>query len=116
MSLIAAFQPLGNTVLLVGNSVAPTGIQAPVTVGLGASQYHIVNTGTSTVFLSYANAAVLAQSQAVIPTGTGANATTTIPVMPGVACIYSLPTGSYFSAISAVAVAQNIYITPGEGV
>lgn len=116
MSLIAAFTPLGNTVLLVGNSVAPSGIQAPVTVGLGASQYHIVNTGVQTAFLSYANTAALAQSGAVIPTGTGANATAVIPLMPGVAAIYSLPSGSFFSAISSVAGASNIYITPGEGV
>lgn len=116
MSLISAFTPLGNTVLLIGNSTAPSGIQAPVSVGLGASQYHFVNTGTQTVFLSYANSAALAQSGAVIPTGTGASATTVIPLMPGVAAIYSLPSGSYFSAICSVAAAQNIYITPGEGV
>lgn len=116
MSLIAAFTPLGNTVLLVGNSTAPTGIQAPVSSGLGASQYHIVNSGTQIVFLSYAATAALAQSGAVIPTGTGANATTVIPIMPGVAAIYSLPSSSFFSAISAVAGASNIYITPGEGV
>lgn len=115
MSLIASFTPLGNTVLLVGNSTAPTGIQAPVSSGLGASQYHIVNSGTQIVFLSYASTAALAQSGAVIPTGTGANATTVIPILPGSGAVYSLPSGSFFSAITPAAGATNIYITPGEG-
>lgn len=115
MSLVASFTPLGNTVLLVGNSTAPTGIQAPVSTGLGASQYHIANTGSQPVFLSYATSAALAQSGAVIPTGTGANSSAVIPIMPGSAAVYSFPVGSFFSGITSAVGPTNIYITPGEG-
>ena len=113
--ILSPFAPLGNTVLLAANASAPTGIQAPVSTGLGTQQYQVANTGTQIVYLSYANSAAGAQSNAVIPTGTGASATTVIPLLPNTVAIYTFPAGSYFSGITPASGATNVMITPGEG-
>lgn len=64
MSLVGAFTPTGNTVLLTANSAAPLGVFPLISTGSGSTQFHIVNSGTQTAYLTYAGDPTTAQSLA----------------------------------------------------
>ena len=112
---LGAFTPLGSTVVLPANSTAPTGVQAPVSTGLGSAQYHFVNTGTQIVYIAWGATAAAAQTAAVIPTAGAGNQTATLALMPNSVSVYSLPAGSFFSGITPALGLCNVLITPGEG-
>lgn len=110
---LSPFTPLSKTYLLAADSTAPTGIQPVVFSGLGTPQVHVVSTGNQISYLAYAPTAAAAQAAAVIPTaGTPQNV---IPILPNSAAVYSVPVGSFFSAITAAAGPVNLMLTLGEG-
>lgn len=123
MSQFSAFAPTGSTVLLVANSTAPNDVSVAVSSGTGATQYHILNSGTQIAFVAWSTQAAAnnaAKALAVIPTA-GTPSPSVFPVLPGASVVITLPygiapaVGLSFSAITAVSGANNLYITPGEG-
>lgn len=110
---IQAFAQMGNTVAISVTSSASSPAQVP-SVTLGANQYRVINPGNVTVFIGYGQASANATSNAVIPTGNGANATFCLPLLPGTDEILSFVPNAYFSALTASGNAT-IYITPGDG-
>lgn len=116
MSESAAFTPGGKTIKVAGTDAAPAGIQA---VKDGKSkipvQFRIHNAGPNTAFYAFGEDATTAQSNAVIPTGAGANAKPSYPLPSGAIEVISAPVDSYWSAICAATETAAIYITPGRG-
>ena len=108
-----AFPGLGNTVKLVGATTAPTPVQVPSST-LGGNQYRVINDGLVTAFLSFSSDSATASSNCVIPTGSGVNSQTVLPLLAGTDEILSFPPNAYFTAITASDSAA-IYITPGDG-
>ena len=110
---IQAFAQMGNTVAISVTNSASSPAQVP-SVTLGGNQYRIINSGNVTVFLGYAQTSAGATANAVIPTGSGANATFNLPLLAGTDEILSFAPNAYFSALTAAGTAT-IYITPGDG-
>jgi hypothetical protein len=79
-----AFHPVGNTVLLASATSAPAGVQAPKSDDQGTRSesdcYQFYNAGAEASHIGYGKDASEATANAVIPTGTGANATKSFPV------------------------------------
>lgn len=109
-----AFNPIGKTVVVAADAVAPAGIQAPVYEKFNpqnAGQYRFVNAGTNTVFLGTGPTAALAQAAAVAPVaGTPSDA---IVLVPGAVEIIRFNKDTYFSGLAAGA--TTVYVTPGQG-
>lgn len=111
---IQAFAQMGNTVAISVTNVASTPAQVP-SFTLGGNQYRLINNGNVTAFLGYGQLASMASANAVIPTGSGANATFCLPLLAGTDEILSFTPNAYFSALTASG-NVTIYITPGDGV
>jgi hypothetical protein len=104
-----AFTKLGNTVVFLADTTAPTPVQA-VSTTLGGNQYRIINSGTVTVFMGYgANAAAASASATVVTTSGEA-----LPILPGTDEILTFVPNAYFTGITISGTA-NVYITPGDG-
>lgn len=110
---VQAFTITGKTVKIVAATTAPAAAQVPSTT-LGGNQYRVINDGLVTAFLSFASDSATASSNCVIPTGSGANSQTVLPLLAGTDEILSFPPNAYFTAITATDSAA-IYITPGDG-
>lgn len=107
-----AFLPLGETVVVAADAVAPVGIQALATQSPGQSgQYRIVNAGTNTVFLGVGSTAAIATANAVAPVA--GNPSPAIPLVPGAVEIIRFGEEVYFSGLASAA--MTLYITPGQG-
>lgn len=115
MTKTEPFAPLGNTVLLVANTTAPAGLQAPNESSnrVQGGAFRIQNAGSETVYLSIASNATDATAEAVIPTA--GNSKKVVPISGGSTEIFSFGENSYFSGITATG-AVNVFITPGVGV
>lgn len=107
-----AFNPIGNTVTFLANTAAPAPVQAAQNLTMPSyCQYRVFNAGSQLVFLGYGANSLLANTNAAVVTTSG-NA---IPVLPGTVEVISLPTNSYFTAVTTSGTSQ-IYVTPGIGV
>jgi hypothetical protein len=104
-----AFTKTGNTVAFVASTTAPTPVQCLSTT-LGGNQYRIINSGTVTVFLGYANNASDASNNAVVVTTTGLS----FPLLAGTDEILTFIPNAYFTGITSTGTAS-VYITPGDG-
>lgn len=112
-----AFNPGGKTIAVAGATTAPTGGQAiafNATASSHTNQYRIHNAGTVTAFIASGVDASTAQTNSVIPTGTGASSKDSYPIVAGGVEVWSFPPNTFFSAITASGTAT-IYITPGSG-
>jgi len=115
MSVSAAFTPLGNTVVITAATSAPSAVQVNASGPFGANQYRIINASTTQgCFLSYAQTQAAAQSNCVIPTGSGANSTTTLYILPNTDEIITFVPNAWFTAITAANNAT-LYIVNGDG-
>ena len=115
MSVSSAFTPLGNTVVIVAATSAPSAVQVPANSDFGGNQYRIINSSqTQGCFLSYAQTAAAAQANCVIPTGSGANSTVVLYVLPNTDEIITFVPNAYFTAITAANTAT-LYIVNGDG-
>jgi hypothetical protein len=110
---IQAFTISGKTVKIIAATTAPSSVQVPSTT-LGGNQYRVINDGAVTAFLSFAMDAATADSNCVIPTGSGSNSKTVLPLLAGTDEILTFPPNAYFTAITSSSAAA-IYITPGDG-
>ena len=109
-----AFSPTGKTILVTGDTTAPTGIQAPESGTNGGYQFRLYNSGTVAAFLAVGTTAGEAQANAEIPTGGGADSKKVVVLPPGITEVLSFPINSFFSAITASGTAP-IFIVPGKG-
>lgn len=112
---VKAFSPDGNTVKITADVTAPTGVQVPENSTDSTHQIRVHNSGLVTAFLAWGITAGAAQSAAVIPTGSGANAKASYPLPAGIVEVFTAPINSYFSAITASGTAD-IFITSGNGI
>ena len=111
---VNAFTVTGNTVVLTAAATAPTPVQCS-SVTLGGNQYRIVNSSTTVgAWLSFASDAATATSNCVIPTGSGANSTRTLYLLPSTDEVITFIPNAYFTAITASSTAA-LYIVPGDG-
>ena len=114
MSVNGAYTVTGNTVKLTAATSAPTPVQCSSTT-LGGNQYRIINASTTQgCFLSFAQDAATATSNCVIPTGSGANSTRTLYLLPSTDEVVTFVPNAYFTAITAANTAD-LYISPGDG-
>lgn len=109
-----AFNPSGKTVVLAGATTSPAGIQAPSSGTLSTNQFRFYNAGAVLVHIAAGVDADTAQTNAAIPTGSGANSKLSFPLHPGAEKVMTFPKDSYFSAITPSSTAS-VYVTPGEG-
>jgi hypothetical protein len=111
-SVSGAFNPIGNTVTFLANTLAPAAVQCLTSSANNISycQYRIFNSGSSLVFMGVGANTLIANNNATVVTTTG-NA---IPVLPGSLEIISYPINSYFTAITSTGTSQ-VYVTPGLG-
>lgn len=108
-----AFSPLGKTIAVSADAVAPLGIQAVAnSAQLNSGQYRVVNSGSVNVFLGVGSTAAIAQSNATAPVaGTPSPA---IVLVPGAVEVLSFGEAAFFSGLASAA--ATVYITPGQGV
>ena len=109
-----AFSPLGETIVVAADAVAPTGIQATVYAKFdpqNVGQYRVINAGTNTVFLGTGATAAEATANAVAPIA--GDPSPAIVLVPGAVEILRFNQGTYFSGLAAAA--NTVYITPGQG-
>lgn len=109
-----AFNATGPTILVVGATSAPTGLQAASSGAPPAHEYRVHNAGTVTAFISFGTSAGTAQTNAVVPTGAGASAKNSYPLPAGFVEVFTAPPDCYWSAITGSGTA-NIFVTPGDG-
>ena len=112
---IQAFNMQGNTICINAATSPPTPKQA-VTSGASGSgnQYEIINPGNVTVFIGAGPNAAAATSNAVVLSSGGTSSSFTYPILAGTDKVMTLPTGWYFTAITASG-NTDIYISPGDG-
>jgi hypothetical protein len=113
---LKAFTPLGDTVVLAANTTAPTGIQAPtnnVNDKRSVGAYRVFNSGSETVYISFAPTAAQATTEAVIPTA--GNAQAVIPVSAGATEVLRLGDDPFLSGITSTG-AATVFVTPGKGI
>jgi hypothetical protein len=109
-----AFGPLGDTVVIPADAVAPTGVQALVNARFDAQatgQYRIINSSANTVFLGVGSTAAIATANAVAPTA--GNPTSAIVLVPGAVEVLRFGRESFFSGLASAA--STVYIVQGEG-
>lgn len=110
-----AFAPLGETVVVSADAVAPTGVQALVSGRLdaqGTGQYRIINASNNTVFLGVGTTAALATANAVEPIA--GDPSPAIVLVAGAVEILRFARTSYFSGLASGA--STVYIVQGEGI
>jgi hypothetical protein len=117
-----AFAPLGETIVVASDAVAPAGIQAAVYAKFdpqNAGQYRIINAGTVTVFLGVGISSAEATANAVAPIA--GNPSPAIVLVPGAVEVLRFSQSNYSGANEAIyfsglsSVATTVYITPGQG-
>lgn len=110
-----AFMPLGKTIEIDAPIVTPpAGVQAPTFTGTlaAAAAFRVRNSGSGDVAFAWGADAAEAQANAVFPTsGTSQKC---IVMGGGTIEVFTLPPGSYFSALSGIGTVQ-VFVTPGEG-
>lgn len=106
MSAIEAFNPQGNTILIIATTTASAATQ--VSTG-NVSGIRIATIGAATAYVAIGSSTV----QAVLPTSS--TPATGIPLLSNSAETFSARPGSYVSAITTSGT-QSIYATAGEGV
>lgn len=112
-----AFQPMGKTIKVIAGATANT---VTLYADSPSNQYLVVShektNGTGhPVYITIA----ATSTNAVLPTGAGANAAYTIPIPPGYMFVFTGPqcnasTPAYISVISEND-SPELYVTPGEG-
>jgi hypothetical protein len=109
-----AFAPLGKTVVVPADAVAPAGVQALVASKFSAQstgQYRIINASDNIVFLGIGQTAAAATANAVAPiAGTPSSA---IVLVPGAVEVLRFGRESFFSGLASAA--STVYIVQGEG-
>jgi hypothetical protein len=110
-----AFTPLGSTIVVPADAVAPAGLQALVSErnrAQNVGQYRIINASTTvTVFLGVGATADEATANTVAPiAGTESNA---IVLVPGAVEILRFGPEAFFSGLGSAP--ATVYITPGQG-
>lgn len=110
-----AFSVTGKTVLITGATSPPTGVQVPEAGTNGGYQFRVHNAGSELAFLAVGSSAAEAQSNAVVPTGSGANSKNVVVLPVGVVEVLSFPLNSYFSVVTVSGTAS-VYICSGKGV
>jgi len=114
MAVSGAYTVTGNTVKLTAATSAPTPVQCSSST-LGGNQYRVINASTTQgCFLSFAQDSATATSNCVIPTGSGANSTRTLYLLPSTDEVVTFVPNAYFTAITAANTAD-LYISPGDG-
>ena len=114
MSVPSAFTVTGNTVTITAATSYPPAAQVS-SVTLGGNQYRIINSSSDTgCFLSFSQDAATAQTNCVIPTGSGANSSRVLYLLPNTDEILSFVPNAYFTAITSSGTAV-LYIVPGDG-
>lgn len=109
-----AFAPLGETIVVAADTVAPAGIQAPGYTkfdATNAGQYRFVNAGTNIAFIGTGATAAEATANAVAPIG--GDPSPAIVLLPSSVAILRFSQVTYFSGLAAAA--NTVYITPGQG-
>ena len=113
MSTITAFQPMGKTYVLVGNSTSQT---VTITADSPVSQYLFVNHElASTGQPLYVRISRTSGNAAAVPNATSGNYG--IPIRPAESLVLSGPnsTGNVFISFLTSTGTANVYVTPGEG-
>lgn len=119
-----AFNPGGPTTLIAYTSTAGTGVQvladgvnvnSATTSDESGQQVRVYNSGSGVAYLAFGIDASTAQSNAVIPTGSGSNAKYVIPLPAAIVEVLTIPRNCYFSVIAPASGTGNIFITPGTG-
>lgn len=109
-SATGAFNPTGNTITFLANTAAPAAVQANTTSNTSYVQYRVFNSGSNLIFLGVGANSTVANTNATVVSSSN----TGLPVLPGTLEIFSFPSNSYFTAITASGNSQ-IYVTPGLG-
>lgn len=110
-----AFNPMGRTVVVPADAVAPAGVQAPVLAALSAQetgQVRIVNSSLNLVHLGVGSTAALAQAAAVA--AAAGSPAAGIPLAAGAVEVLRFAPGAFFSGISAAG-PSTVFVTPGQG-
>ena len=113
MSTITAFQPMGKTYVLVGNSTSQT---VTITADSPVSQYLFVNHElASTGQPLYVRISRTSGNAAAVPNATSGNYG--IPIRPAESLVLSGPnsTGNVYISFLTSTGTANVYVTPGEG-
>lgn len=110
-SISGAFNPTGNTITFLANTVSPTAVQALSNNVTSYCQYRIFNSGGSLVFLGIGANSTIANNNANVVSTTG----NCIPILPGSLEVISFPCNAYFTGMTSSGNSQ-IYVTPGYGV
>jgi hypothetical protein len=111
---INAFTPMGNTVKIAGATSAPSASQVPSSTG-SSNQYRIINSsGTQGAFLAWGSTASEANTNCVIPTGSGVNSQKVVYLLPNTDEVLTFLPNAYFTAITSLNTAD-IYIIAGDG-
>ena len=113
MSTITAFQPMGKTYVLVGNSTSQT---VTITADSPVSQYLFVNhEPASTGQPVYVRISRTSGNAAAVPNATSGNYG--IPIRPAESLVLSGPnsTGNVYISFLTSTGTANVYVTPGEG-
>ena len=108
-----AFNPTGPTVLVSG-SISPVALQVLSVGAPPANNYRIHNAGTDTVYIAFGVDASTAAANAVIPTGSGANAKNSYPLPTGAVEVFTALQNCYWAARIAAGTAS-VFVTPGAG-
>ena len=109
------FNPLGNTVVVAADAVAPAGVAAPVFPAFSAQErgeVRIVNASPNLVHLGVGSSAALAQAAAVA--AAAGSPAAGIPLVAGAVEVLRFGQGAFFSGVSAAG-ASTVYVTPGQG-
>lgn len=109
-----AFNPIGKTVVVAGATTAPSGVQVLSLGAPAAEQYRIYNSGAVLAHVAFGVDASTAQTNAVIPTGSGSNSKSSFPIPAGAIEVVSALPNCYWSAITPSSTAD-VFVTPGSG-
>ena len=109
------FEPTGPTIKVAGDTTSPSGITTTSRGGSINMQYRIHNNGLVTAYYAFGVDAGTAQTNAAIPTGSGANAKDSYPIGAGALEVLTAPRGTFWSAITASSTAD-VFVTPGGGI
>lgn len=108
-----AFAPLGKTVVVAADAVAPDGVLVPVNPpSLETGQIRIVNSSANIVHLGVGSTAASAKANAAAAAA-GVPAAG-IPLVAGAVEVMRFAPGLFYSGICAAG-ASTLFLTPGEG-
>ncbi len=105
---IMAFTPMGNTVVFLAASTAPTPVQALSTT-IGGTQYRVHNSGNVVIYLGFGDTAELATSHA----NTSLSGQTITMVANSVE-VFTFNANQYVTAATISGTSQ-VYVTAGDG-